>query len=125
MPHQPLSLLAGATRGIGLALARQLATRGCHLVLVHRSSGTEVAAARELEQLGATVELLHADLSEIDEVHALARRFRATHDRLDLLVQSADILLRTPQVNARGIDRAFTAKYLSRFILAQELGDLI
>lgn len=109
MPNPPLSLLTGATRGIGLALARELAARGYHHVLAHRSSGTEIAAARELEQVGATLGL-HADLSEFDQVHALARRFRDTEDRLDLLVQSADLMSRTQSVNERGIDRIFTTR---------------
>jgi hypothetical protein len=62
MPN-PWTLVTGASGGIGLEIAKQLATRGDRLVLVARSAGTLESVATTLQQAGSPeVLVLPADL---------------------------------------------------------------
>jgi NAD(P)-dependent dehydrogenase (short-subunit alcohol dehydrogenase family) len=80
------TLIAGANRGIGLELVRQLAAAG------HRVHGTYRADPGELPTLAQAVHTL--DVTDQASVNALAAGLGDT--RLDWLVLSAGVLLRTP-----------------------------
>ena len=60
---RPLALVTGASRGIGAALARELARHGHDLVLSARSVAPMQALAGELRQIGAETTVIAADLS--------------------------------------------------------------
>jgi len=79
-------LVTGARRGIGAALAAGLAEPGARLVLHHLAAADEVAAvARNCRDRGAEVEILEADLADLDAVLALA----AAAGPIDVLVNNA------------------------------------
>lgn len=67
---RPLALVTGASAGIGLEIARELARRGHDLVVTGRSERTGEAAA-QLREHGVDVVAVRADLSRPDEVEAL------------------------------------------------------
>jgi NAD(P)-dependent dehydrogenase (short-subunit alcohol dehydrogenase family) len=94
-PPRPVALITGASRGLGLALARALARRRWALVIDARGGpGLEAAAA----ELGSTTEIraLQGDVS--DGTHR-AELVRAAEElgRLDLLVNNASVLGPSPQ----------------------------
>jgi short-subunit dehydrogenase len=74
------SLITGESSGLGAAFARHLAKPGSRLVLVDRRSDRLITLTKELEKLGATVELLIADLatdlSSSDPLHESKREFK-------------------------------------------------
>lgn len=63
-------LVSGASRGIGLAIARTFATEGARVVLTARSAGPLEAAAVALRDEGATVLALAADMSREEDIAA-------------------------------------------------------
>jgi NAD(P)-dependent dehydrogenase (short-subunit alcohol dehydrogenase family) len=79
-----VSVVTGASRGIGLELARQLKARGASVVAVCRKSSPE------LDLLGVRVES-GVDVTEPAAWSKLAERL--AHDDIDLLVQNAGVLL--------------------------------
>ena len=88
----PYALVTGASTGIGLHLAEELARRGFDLVLVARS--TELLAelkARIERSCPVRVSLLASDLAAPDAGVALYRELRATHPVPDLLINNAGV----------------------------------
>src|SRR3954449_10756158 len=68
-------LITGARRGLGAAIAVGLARPGPTLLLHHRAAAAEAETVAGLcRDLGATAELLDADLADPAAVHALAER---------------------------------------------------
>lgn len=62
--YGPWALIAGASDGVGLAFARNLARRGLDLVLVARNPAKLDAAAAEVRALGVEAITISADLSQ-------------------------------------------------------------
>jgi NAD(P)-dependent dehydrogenase (short-subunit alcohol dehydrogenase family) len=89
----PTAIITGASRGLGLALARALAERGWRLVIDARERGPLEAAARELSALTEVV-ALPGDVA--DDWHRAAL-VASAGDTLDLLVNNASVLGPSPQ----------------------------
>ncbi|MBU6348194.1 MAG: SDR family NAD(P)-dependent oxidoreductase, partial [Actinomycetales bacterium] len=69
------ALVTGATSGIGRAFAEVLAHRGMDLVISGRDAQRLQAVAEDLiEEAGAKVEILVADLSDRNQVDLVATR---------------------------------------------------
>ena len=73
---RPLALVTGASRGIGAALARELARHGHDLVLSARGIEPMQALADELRRIGAETTVIAADLSDARRRRASRRRTR-------------------------------------------------
>ncbi|SCL72905.1 Short-chain dehydrogenase [Micromonospora citrea] len=84
----PVAVVTGANRGIGKAVAAQLARDGYRTVLAVRDPARGRAAARELPAQ-ATVEQL--DVADADSVARFARRLRDRYGRVDVLVNNAAV----------------------------------
>lgn len=86
---EPLSLVTGATSGIGRSFAERLAGRGHRLILIARDTGRLQSLATELRtRHGIEAEPLGADLSRDDEIDRVADRIRSLQP-LEMLVNSA------------------------------------
>jgi short-subunit dehydrogenase len=86
------SLVTGASSGIGLALARELARRGSHIVLVARDSARlETAASALAEELGVRTEVVSADLVDPQSRASLATELAARGLVIDVLVNNAGV----------------------------------
>jgi len=89
------ALITGASSGIGAAFARALARPGCLLVLVARRTDRLQALAAELEQQGARVETLTADLASEQGIQVVAQKI-ASAPQLDLLINNAGFGIHGP-----------------------------
>ena len=73
-------------RGIGFAIARQLADLGCRLVLVDLDGSNAEARAHELRERDADAIAIGADMSDHEAVAALAHAVYARHGAVHILV---------------------------------------
>ena len=92
------ALITGASRGLGLALARELATQGWHLLIDARGAQALEAARVQLSALagGGKIVAISGDVTDATHLEKLAQ---AAHELggLDLLVNNASILGPSPQ----------------------------
>ena len=81
-----VALISGASRGIGRAVAEELAAEGCDLVLTSRTAADLDAVKAAVEkQIKVTIHTVAADLSNSATVNRLARDFPA----IDILINNA------------------------------------
>ena len=89
------ALITGASRGLGLALARTLAQQGWQLILTARNAVKLLAVQEELSKI-TTVDAISGDV--IDEIHLLQLPSRAAKmGGLDLVINNASTLGISPQ----------------------------
>ncbi len=86
-----VALVTGATRGIGLAIARALAAEGCNLVLTGRDDQALRRISRELAATRIQVLAQPCDVRDPQSVDDLFRLIRRQFRRLDILVNNAGI----------------------------------
>jgi NAD(P)-dependent dehydrogenase (short-subunit alcohol dehydrogenase family) len=93
MPEGPRSvLIAGGTKGIGLAIAERLAQPGMDIFLNYHSDGAAAARAKAaVEARGATAHLVRADIGQRAGAAATVEAVAAVTDRLDVLVHSSAV----------------------------------
>ncbi len=114
----PTALVTGATAGIGLSFARQLAAGGHDLVLVARDGERLGAVAAELgSAYGRQVEVVSADLSHRDQVQRVAERLADPARPVDLLVNNAGFGLRSRFVDGELADEERMLDVLCRAVL--------
>ena len=130
-PGRPMDgkvcMVTGATAGIGLVAASELARRGARVIGVGRSQERCGEAARLIrdQTSGASVEYLVADLSSQSEIRRLAQGVKASTGRLDVLLNNAGGIYLDRQETADGIERTFALNHLAYFLLTNLLLDLI
>lgn len=120
-------LVTGANQGIGKAAAIELARRGAKVVLVSRSETKGLAALEEVrsQAKGDAPRLLVADLASLADVRRLAASFKKEHDRLDVLLNNAGLIVPSFHTTVDGYEETFAVNHLAPFVLTRELLDLL
>lgn len=120
------ALITGANAGIGLATAKSLARRGFNLILLcrNKAKGEEALATVKRINPAVTVELLLADLTDMDSVRRAAQQVSRTHKKLDVLINNAGYSPdRMEFIN--NIEKSFYANHIGHFVLTYHLIDLL
>jgi NAD(P)-dependent dehydrogenase (short-subunit alcohol dehydrogenase family) len=86
-----VALVTGATRGIGLAIARALAAEGCDLVVTGRDESALKKISRELGSARVRVLAKTCDVRDPHSVDDLFRAIRREFRRLDIVINNAGI----------------------------------
>ena len=132
-----VAIVTGASRGIGRAIAIELATQGAIAIINYTSSSAAAeAVVTEIIDAGGEAIAIQADVSKIDQVDALVNAVIEKLSRVDILVNNAGItrdtlLLRLkPEDWQAVIDLNLTGVFLctrtvSKIMLKQRSGRII
>lgn len=91
----PVALVTGAARGIGLAIAQRLLAQGYQVAMLDIDRPTLEVAATRLADTDRVL-VLHADVSQTQQVADAVARVAASFGRLDVLVNNAGIAIFGP-----------------------------
>ena len=120
-------LVTGATDGLGRRVALELAAKGA-TVLLHGRNPERLKIALEDVRGKTGNEKSHsylADFSSLGEVRELAERVLSDHDRLDLLINNAGVIVRERKESEDGFELTFAVNYLAHFLLTRLLLPLL
>ena len=120
-------LITGSTSGIGKAAAKGLAGMGAEVVVTGRNRRQGESAVEDIrsESGNDRVSLLLADLAAQAEVRRLAKEFRASHGRLDVLINNAGLYKTRRTETPDGIEMTLAVNHLAPFLLTNLLLDLL
>lgn len=120
-------LVTGATSGIGEVTARVLAKRGATVIVVGRNAERGAATLERIRHANAdaSVELMLADLSSIEQIRKLADEFKRRYSRLDVLVNNAGAIQNKRMQSVDGIELTWALNHLNYFLLTNLLLDVL
>jgi NAD(P)-dependent dehydrogenase (short-subunit alcohol dehydrogenase family) len=118
-------VLTGATSGLGLAAAEQLARCGATVVLMGRDAAKCDRVLAQLQSRTGNTHLMSvvADLAEPDQVRAAAALVAARFERVDALVHNAGALAARRTTNSLGMESTVAAQVVGPFLLTALLLD--
>jgi NAD(P)-dependent dehydrogenase (short-subunit alcohol dehydrogenase family) len=121
------AIVTGANSGIGFETAKELARHGAHVVMACRDPQKAQRAADVLvaEIPEVSLELMRLDLADLSSVRAFADAFLTSHQRLDLLVNNAGIMMTPYGTTTDGFEQQFGTNHLGHFALTGLLIDPI
>jgi len=119
------ALVTGANSGIGFETARVLAERGAAVVLACRDPGKASAAAASIAAAAprASLSVVRLDLASLASIRAAAEELRAAHDRLDLVINNAGLMMPPYGRTEDGFELQFGTNHLGHFALTGLLLD--
>ena len=119
-----LCVISGATSGVGLEAAKQLAAGGARLVLVCRNREKGEALQQQLEtEYHATVDVVAADFSRLADVRAAAETIRQRYERIDVSINSAGLHSTTRKMTGDGMELVFQVNHIAPFLFTVLLSD--
>ncbi len=84
-----IALVTGASRGIGEAIAHQLAGNGAHVVVSSRKREDCQLVVDAIVKAGGTAEALPCNVGNLDDIKHVFEYLQTTYERLDILVNNA------------------------------------
>ena len=118
-----VAIVTGASKGLGLAVARELARAGISLVIDARGADALTEAERELAELVPVVAIA-GDVADGAHVHRLVEAAEKRFGRIDLVVNNASTIGRSPlpsldALSPSTFDRIFTTNVYAPLHLIQ------
>ena len=87
-----IALITGASRGLGRAVAKNLAKNGAELILVSRTISALESLDDEIKSLGSNSTIVPMDLEDNDTIDLLGGEIHKKWGKLDILVSCAGII---------------------------------
>jgi len=116
-------IITGATSGIGYAAAVALARRGAAVHFLARGRDRAEQARRGIAAESGSTRISYglADLEDLAAVRAFASEFRASHNRLDVLIHNAGAIHPQFRADAAGTELTVLGQVIAPFLLTRLL----
>ncbi|MEL4296778.1 SDR family NAD(P)-dependent oxidoreductase [Acinetobacter ursingii] len=82
-------LITGASSGIGLTVAKKMASAGAHVLLVARTQDTLQQVQTEIVQAGGKASIFPCDLSDMEAIDRVAKEIIKKVEHIDILINNA------------------------------------
>ncbi len=120
-----VAVITGSNTGVGYQAAAVLAERGAHVVLAVRNlaKGDDAKARITARHPDSIVSVQELDLASLASVRKAADELRATHPRIDLLINNAGVMTLEKAGTEDGFELQFGTNHLGHFALTGLLLD--
>ncbi|MBV9336506.1 MAG: SDR family NAD(P)-dependent oxidoreductase [Solirubrobacterales bacterium] len=120
-------VVTGASGGLGLETAKQLASRGAEVVMIcrNRARGEEARSQVARVATGRPPVLMLADLSVQADVRSVTDEVRGRYDRVDILINNAGSAFNQREQSADGIELTWATNHIAPFLLTELLLPLV
>jgi NADP-dependent 3-hydroxy acid dehydrogenase YdfG len=114
-------LISGASKGIGRAIAMDLATLGCHVILVARDGFALKALSEEIQDLNGKASFVTADLRDTHSLENQLSDFLEQSPPVDVLINNAGIGYFKPieEYSTEEFDGIFEVNVRGAFVLSK------
>jgi NAD(P)-dependent dehydrogenase (short-subunit alcohol dehydrogenase family) len=114
------AVVTGGNTGLGLETAKVLAARGATVVIAARD---RAKAERAISAIGGDTSYLPLDLASLASVREAAAELRSAHDRIDLLINNAGVMMTPQGTTEDGFELQYGTNHLGHFALTGLLLD--
>ena len=116
------TLITGATRGIGLQIAKDLAARNHNLILANRNQekASKVKEVLLQDYPNLEIELLELDLSSFDSIRNCAQLINEQYP-FDVLINNAGLFVDTKKYTKEGFEMTIGVNYLGTYLFTELL----
>ena len=126
---EPIVVVTGGNRGIGLEISRQLAGRAARVILTARSAEAGAEAVKRLAAQNLSVEFHALDVTDSESIAALLDFLERKFGRLDVLINNAGIISKADtaglEVSLATVRATLETNSLAPLLLSQTLVPLL
>ncbi len=123
-----IALVTGASRGIGRAVALELAKNGAHVIALARVIGALEELFDEIKDNGGTCTLVNLDLENSEDVDALGPSLLQRWEKIDIFIGNAGLLgplTPLPHVSSEEWEQVMTVNLTANWRLIRTLDPLL
>jgi len=120
-------LITGATSGIGLETAKELAIRGYKVIMACRNIEKANKIRDEIIETSKNknVEVMKIDMSSLKSIRNFSQEFHEKYDTLHVLINNAGVFCDTPMKTSEGFEMTMGVNYIGTYYLTKLLLDLL
>lgn len=113
-----VAIVTGATSGVGLETARQLAEQGFEVGILARNAAKGRDTVASISRTATIApQLFLCDMAELDQVHRVSVEIAARFPRIDVLINNAGVINIRRRVTVDGFEETFAVNHLAHFLL--------
>jgi len=117
-----VAIVTGGSKGLGKAIAKQLAHEGASVVINGRDMNALEEATQEIRREGSQITAIQADVSKSEDVKAMIDKVIEDYDRIDILINNAAVFaesVRIVDLEEEEWDRIMTTNLKGVFLCAK------
>ena len=89
--NKEVAIVTGASKGIGVGIAKVLSREGCRIVCLSRNLAESEIIAREIREEGGDAIAMRVDVSVEEDVKQMVKGTLEHYGRIDILVNNAGL----------------------------------